>query len=609
MRIDSRLRLGRRESDRYWETIETQTGEFDRSVDEESWQRVVDPLVALVIGKLDGNAMDELQFPEGGDASLEEAFITVRDRILKFRGLCCSEDPSERALIKRLARGCARELPSDLEKWIQAEVLFHTSLNGAEFLKSIPANQIEDQMKSLVQATATLQNGLTEPDLSEEFLSGIDSRLANDRVERALKLRRESDQGWLGSRCRIISALLDRSPANWFRWLDILPHPLIQQIALNSVEDLDFLDGLLERKLADQTAGAEDLLLPSIVWRIVWLWEEIERALDDMIRTNGEGAAELRSHWVEIELPMRVRGLRDRLESQGQGIEIAGFILRYLTTFRGPQFADFQCLSQFREELLSLFGERNETESSTILLPNCTKASLIAAGVLAIRQPSPGRLTSVLHSYRQWLESAVQVWYGTFEADDKELLGVLAGVLALHDDPLQVAREIIESVVQPSEGWHFNYEGWSRSVSQLSHALVLISLAAVRIIDERGRNQNSSELMDFAWNQFHSMIQNGSLGPRRSEVGSPTVFIWACAGRALDGLDEKAARAIEVFEDPRLVLSAAENLKLNTEVFSDSLKRAVQQEAERLLTFFHHARNFAAKEEGPLRERLVKLVA
>ena len=609
MKRDSRLTARSQDRERYCAAIEARTSEFDRSISEDEWQRVVDPLAALVLECIGGESVAEPDSPIFGNESLENAFKEVRDRILAFRGLCYSEEIPGIALIKRLAKTVAVRMPANLSSWLKVEELFHSSLNGAGFLDSIPTESIEDQVEELVRSTSTFQSGLTEPDTGESYLSEVSSQPSQDRVDRALKFGWTANRGWIGAKSRIVSELLYRSShSNWLRWFESLPHAVIQQIVLNSIKDLEFLDALLEQKLNDRSPDHEDMLLPSIIWRIIGLWKEIEREINELVRVDFESAREMQSHWKGSELPARTSRLRALLESSHPGLEVAALFLRYLTPFCGPQLSEFSCIGQMRDQLFTLFEGRNQDDDILGLLVNPSKTSLAAAGVLAIRQPSPKRIDAVVEAYRSWLSAIDNAWYGRFGPEDRELLGVLAGVLARVPEPLDFARSIVDLVSEPSEGWKFNYDQWSRSVSRLSHAFMLISCTAVRIIDESGSDQRSVELMDLAWNGFHSMVENGSLEPRRGELQTAIAYIWACAGRALEDPKKKVLPAIKVFGDPRLALCAAENFKANGSI-SGVCWDSIRVEVEELLSFFHHARNFAADEEGPLRQRLLELTS
>lgn len=159
---------------------------------------------------------------------------------------------------------------------------------------------------------------------------------------------------------------------------------------------------------------------------------------------------------------------------------------------------------------------------------------------------------------------------------------------------------MIEVVQEPTQGWKFKYDRWLRSLSRLSHALVVVSLAAVNAAEDGGRGEKSSGLMELAWNEFHSMIEHGAVGARRNELAAPLAYVWCCAGKAFDGGDDEIIRAIRIFGHPDLVTCAAGNLAVYGEL-SERILQVVEREIDLLIEFYRRDRKFSPDDERRIR--------
>jgi hypothetical protein len=608
MKTDTRLRAHHPGETLHRQAAETKRRALDKSVSEEAWQTLIAPLSDLVVARIEGGANPSAVYPTDGDARFREDFEHVRGLILEDRPVHCKGDLGH-LLIQRLAALLAVRLPGGVAQWTKAAAFFKVSANWASFLESIPAEKIESWSGELIDCKLPLSDCFDGVDVTLNQLAATASGDEKDPLEKLWERKRMADYCRLSHKCEVRSVLLSRlPPTNWLHWLEGLPHPAIQLVALNTVKDLDFLETILgEMTLGRPSVRSDDLLFLSVVWRMIRLWEDIDDGIDQMIRQKFDESKEFKNQWESDDLPKRVKGLVTLLESSKEGLEVASLLLRHISPYRGPRFEILASRDQLRDELLSLFERREMELEATGLLRRPTVTSLTAAAVLAIRRPNAERLNTVLRNYEKWLAHADYVWYQKFEAHDKELLETLSDVLARSVEQLAVARSLIDAIREPAQGWKFDYTLWLRSVSRLSHALVVVSLAAVRTAADEGRGEKSSDLMDLAWNEFHSIIEHGLAEPRRDELASPLEYVWSCAGKTFDGGDDEIIRAIRIFGHPELVLCAACNLAAHGGL-SEKTKLVVKEEMDHLIEFYRRDRKFSTDDEARTRKELGKLV-
>ncbi len=606
MKTDPRLRPRHPSRALHEQRVEAKRQALENSVSKEAWQAMIAPLSDLLVARVEGSANPDTVYPIDGDARFKEDFGHVRDFILEDRPLHCEGDFGH-VLIRRLAGSLAVRLPGDIDTWTKAAALFNLSANSASFLDLVPADRIEARIGDMINGQLPLSDCFDGFDVTPDKLTEPLADDGKDALEQIWELKRMADYCRLSHECQVRSELLSlSSPANWSHWLEGLPHPVVQLVALDAVEDLEFMEAVLGEMILGLPPGqSDDLLFLSVVWRTILLWEEIDDGIDQMLRKDFDGASEVLNQWKSDDLPQRISGFVSLLESSEEGLKVTALLLRHISPFRGPQFKIMTSRDQLRDELLSLFERRDIELEATDLLRRPSVTSLTAAAVLAIRLPTPDRLNTVLRSYQEWLASTDYVWHGTFKAHDKELLGTLSAVLAKSVEPMAIARFLIDAVREPAQGWKFNYDRWFKSVSKLSHVLVVVSLAAVTTADE-GIGEDYSVLMELAWNEFHSMIEHGLTEPRRNELASPLAYVWGCAGKTFDGGDDEIIRTIRILGHPELVLSAACNLAVNGGL-SKKTKLVVEKEIDRLIEFYSRDREFSSDDEARIRTELGKL--
>lgn len=608
MKTDPRLRPHHPGEIRYLKEVEAKRQTLEHSVTEGTWRELVEPLSELVVARIEGSAIPNTVYPTFCDDRFKEAFEQVRDLILEGQPVHCDGDFGH-VLIKHLAHSLSVRLLEGVDPWTKAAAFFKVSTNWASFLESIPAERIDSQIGDLIDCQLSVRDYFDGIDVTVDQLAVAVLDEEKDALEQVWNHKRVADYCGLSHECQVRSVLLGRSsPANWSHWLEGLPHPVIQLVALNTVEDLDFLEAVLEELTFDRPSVRSDgLLFLSVVWRTICLWEDIDDGIDQMSRQNFDGSKEVRNLWESDELPIRIQRLVSVLESIEEGLEVGALLLRHISPFRGPQFKVLPSRDQLRDELLSLSERSIMALETSCLLRRPSVTSLTAAALLAIRLPTAEHLNAVLRSYEEWLTSTNYVWHRKFEDPDKELLQTLSAVLAKSLEPLTHAHCFIDAVREPAQGWKFNYDRWLKSVPKLCHGLVVVSLAAVKTADDEGRGEKSSALMGLAWNEFHSMIEYGIAESRQDELASPLAYVWCCAGKTFDGGEEEITQAICIFRHPELVLCAVANLAVYGKL-SEKIKQVVSEEMDRLIKFYRRDRKFSVDDEVRIRKELGEIL-
>lgn len=568
---------------------------LERTISDEAWEALIPPLVGFALATITGSPAPEISFPANGDLRVKDHFETVRDTLLERKAFISDEDFGC-ILVRRIAKSLADILPADVNSWVKAAALFRYCENWADFIDSIPTESIENRLADLTSPPPRMSDCLEEGE--QVFRDQVDPEIpagGTDPLEVVWQIKRTADYRGLEDECQVKSVVLRRtSPVYWSRWLEALPETIVQLVALNGIEDLEFLNTVLVGLSNRATAGPEDLLFLSVVWRTVSLWEEIDDGISQAERQNFEGSAVIRDQWLSTELPRLTRDLVSHLGSFPGGVSTAALLLRHVSPFRGPQFLKLPSRDCLRNELLALFQRRADSVRDIGLLDRPSAKGLTVAGYLALNHSSPEQLPFVFDAYSDWICNEDYIWHQRFEEPDKELLGILAAVLAKSSTPIENAQSLIQRVKRSPQGWNFSYASWLKSVSKLSHVLVVIALAADSVVREEERGHKSASLMKLAWDEFHSMFEQGFTELRKENISSPVAYIWACAGSAFEGGDTEFARSIRILGDPTLVVLAAQNLSVHGGL-TEVTRAVAEDEINQLIQFYRHARNFSAE--------------
>lgn len=614
MKPDSRLQIRSSSERGHRERFRSQQREFEKSVGEDTWQRMIGPLVDFALRRMAGSEEGELAFPADADDRLREDFASVQGAIARWRPLH-SMEVAGTVLIRRFARSMATRVPAEPASWIRASVLFSTSKEWASFFDAIPADAITGCLEELTHSPANVADCIYGLDLTSEHFINIGAQAIEVDWAKTSQLIQFASHCILHLACKVRFELLSGLPVgHLIRWLLNLPHPVVQVVALNYVRDPDFLEALVEVATMLPPSPSRDLLLLLLMRRNLQLWTEIERKILDAPRRlaplrdeDREILKWMKANWISDEMPRRSLSLVSRLERGRDSIAVAGIVLRHLVPFQGAFSEEVKCLKSFRRDLLGLFRRCGPDGVVENCVANPTTTGLAAGALLVLDNPSQQRFEQILSGYRQWLRATRQPWYRTFGPLEDEMVRSLATALAQIEDAPTVSEGLIASVRQPSQGWKFEYQRWSRSLPAVTHVIVVVALAASCIVENEGRCERSARLMELAWTEFQALVEGAPTDFRPEQIASPVAYVWVCARKALESGESRLEEAVESLDLPELVLLAANNLRNNGGLW-DSMKATIRRVVESHLSFREHDRNYPASRIAELTRELDELL-
>jgi hypothetical protein len=212
----------------------------------------------------------------------------------------------------------------------------------------------------------------------------------------------------------------------------------------------------------------------------------------------------------------------------------------------------------------------------------------------------------VLGAYSAWQGSDDFFWAGPLDGHDREVVEAMASVLAQSPAAVAEARRLLGTSQHPMQGWGFDLDAWFKAVPRIAHALIVIAAAAAHA-QNRGDTKEASELMDLAWSELDQLLRGAPLGQADGHVTSAVAWVWAVASRIFQPPHERVGLAVGRFDDVRLMISAAQNFKLNAGNLPAAAQRALREAFDARMPILERHPHVSAEALTDLRKQVAEL--
>lgn len=576
---------------RYHEAVDAKESELDASIPQTAWDAMLGPLSVAVLARARNQTIGSVSFPGQGDERCRVAFELLLAR-LQSGTTQAAQDPMDPILERRLAAYVSARVPANADVLYQTASLFHDWKARRKFSDGVPVAIIE-------QCFLELARPPTDPARCFESFGGLRDDLAAVVLtldERRKKegdewiwlsvVERYADEAHLSPEYSLRSELLARAgPAEWLTWAAHLPHAVFAAIAVNDVDDLDFIERLLEH--CHEAAASEEarrLVLVLLIRRAIQLWDQVDRSLTRVAAlTYGIEEADRteyqqwRDAWSGAELKDRASRVADILASSSDGVDAAFITARHLREHGAlmPAVAS-PVRKTFRDELLPRLAQLDlDATTRKLLGVPPVSAGLLAAALLTSRSPSDQRVKATLDGYAAWLSSESFFWKSPLESHEREVVDAVALVLAHAKAPTEEAKTLLARVGTVSQGWGFDLDAWFDAVPKTAHVLIVAACAAADALN-RGRANDATDLMELAWSGLDSLIRDAPMGITDGRVWSAIAYVWAHASRVFQGAGARIGAALVRFDDIRMMISAAQNFTSNAGPLPVDAQRALR---------------------------------
>ncbi|MGO9837287.1 MAG: hypothetical protein ACLP1X_24095 [Polyangiaceae bacterium] len=620
MRRDPRLHLDPT-TRRYHEKVARDEAVLEATVAGPCWIAMLEPLTDAILLRTRGERVTAPAFPPGCDPRFERAFSHIVKRFLQEDDH--QREPLEVILERRLAQYLGVCAPGSLLQWDAIASGLHDWKAWITFVDAVPIAVIEAHVSDLARMptdpTKCLDGFGALRDNFEGVLRTLDGlgQKEPDDWKWLDRVEHFADEARLGADMSLRSELLARAgPLPWLAWATSFPHVVLIASAVNDIDDLDFIEVLIEHcHEVPPRAESRKFAHLLLVRRCVELWERVDRSLaraaDDTWRVDVDIAEyqSMRDAWTNTEFPQRSARLAALLVASADGLCAAVVTARHLRPPRpAPQArAAAAVRASFRDRLLDELGQRDVDAMMGQLLALPTfSAGVFAASLLALKTPTVDRFGAALDAYSTWLESTGFFWASPLDGHDREVVDVIASVLAQRPMPVLDAKKVLATAERPLQGWGFDLNAWFEAVPRVAHVLIVIAAAAAGA-QSLGNAQVAGGLIDVAWSELDLLLRGSPMSSSNGHVASAVAYVWAYASRVFPRADPRVSRAIGRFDDARLMLSAAENFKLNAGALPPAAQQALGQAFDARLPILERHPHISTEALDALRRQVAEL--
>lgn len=587
------------------------------SISEEGWQIMLQPLLRRVIAVTRGNLDQTESFPSEGDPRFRKSFEAVHDN-LATRHFMMGGPAAENVLCRKLSRMVGEHLPAAPESWEAIAATLDRSFPWSEMVEGIPVERIEAAAGYLTRRIDDLMSYFESPDIWRSNLPDVLQRLdeeiqqLSDTWARARVLNRYADQTILSFRTNFTSLLIARqSPSTWLTWAVNLPHAMLTATAIQSVNDLDFIQDLAAEGVALPRSSTHELVLVLIVQQALHLWEEVGRSLLRATETSYGFTEEDRlSHaraleaWEQTEMPARCVAMATFLTTTHAGVQAAILVLKHITVFGvGTVINERQPHRSLRDELLERLDADEGDAIFSRLLASPTASGLLGAALMACKKNTVPRANAVMAGYEAWLRMDAFYWSNPLVDQDRELAYALASVLGQMASPSMFASSLLSGIHKSPQGWDFNLSVWLGHISRATHPLIVIAMSSVVALDI-GHAEEAADLMELSWNALEHFLRDAPSDLRLEQISSAVTFVWACAGRTLSAREERVAAGLKKFDDVALMIQAAVNFHGNYGSLPEDAQNVLRNAFESHEEILKAQRQVSAKDLETLKRQL-----
>jgi hypothetical protein len=574
----------------YHAKIAADEAAVEASVSETRWLAMLASLGDVVLSRVSYRRVEVPHFPPGGDPRFRNAFDHIARRLAEEDDR--QSQPLEQILARRLAEYVGIHLPTAPVDWDMIVSRLHDWKDWQAFVQAVPVETIRAHLADLTRMPADLRSCIDSfGALRENFqaaLQTLDERRTKEPDDwRWLDaVERFADEATLAPEMALRSELLARLGAlHWLSWATSFPHAVLVASAVNDVDDLDFVEELIEHRCSassETEQGRIALLL--LIRRSLELWERIGRSLERAANVWGVGDADraeisrMNEQWSQVELPARCGRLASTLVASVRGMNAAIEAVRHLRSRRQvpPSKTPSGVQLQLRDCLLDELRKGHLDEVLGRLVdPPALSASVLAAALLVLSAPTPQRLEAAFQAYLDWLASEDFYWVGPLEGHDRDIVNAAAAMLASMPAAVEDARRLLASAQCPPQGWGFEFDAWFQAVPKITHLLIVVAGAAVGV-PTSGNGERAPELMDLAWRNLDLLLRAAPIGNADGHVSSAVAYVWAYASKVFSPSDRRLSVAIARFDDVRLMISAARNFKANAGALSSAAQESLR---------------------------------
>ena len=595
---------------------------LDESVAVAAWESMLPLLHRALVNRSRGQAFDAAAFPSAGDARFRTAFETLM-RQIGGRDDDHARTPMRSVLEARLARHAGLHASDGPHEWAAIAGMFGDCQSWAEFVSAIPQATIEASVRELTRPPADPADCVRSFGALREVSSALrsldEARMRTRDAWRWLDIvDGYADEATLSNEMSLRSQLLARiAPTCWFAWATNLPHVVFTAVAINDIDDLDFLESVIEHchEGAESLAVTEIILL-LLVRRAIARWEQVDRSIDlAATRTSNVEEVDVREYeqwrdqWARTERPARVKRVAAAVLADRFGTGTPATVAKHLRRLPGADSSDaLPAQTRLREELLSGLAKGDIDKALGELAAGAEPSGLLAAALLAGLAPDDRRCRCVRDAYRAWLGSPHFSWSSPLVGDDRDLAEALAIILAKSSVPSTEAGCLLRDVYRPSQGWGFHLEAWVDSVPRVAHVVIVASRAAAVVLDN-GHAAEAAATMKLAWAELDALIVNAPTDVEDTRLRSAVAYVWAHAASLLEGADARLTAALGRLDDVRTLVSAARSFAQNAGTLPIDAQRAVRRVFEAQVPILERHPHITAEDFATLRTTVRELAA
>lgn len=507
---------------------------------DEEWRSQLAPVVALVTTRVLGTPIAEPSTPAVLDPVFREASTLLVQSIVDPERRGAGSGAAEWVLRTEVGKLLAEELKSRPETWLPVLTAELPADITSAFVDAVPPSAVQAAVETLC---TWVRSRTTVAALDPSSDSSGYENLASD-VARELEEARARGDLW--GYCERLERIAGRprfdAPLLWAQqlavrggtpvclsWLESFRHPIATAAAVRSLRDPDLLAACLEG-LGGR--NVPDLFLATLVARAeVGVWEELTETLRPEARVSEPADREMRDAewraWNEEELPARAEKwattvARAPLQQIGLAFLRSTFVIR--GEGRRPPDA---LRGNLRGRVVGAMSGAAPLDDVVpqILAKHVTRGALLAALVAVHAADAPSSLQPVLSLV---LESYAALSPYDYRVDSllddaQTLAWLLAGAIALTDDPSATWSALERAVPDRAQGWRVApYD--AEIEHRRSHVLIVGAMAG-EWLHSVHREAEAADLFESVWLRIHTWARLLIDQEERGRV--PLVHAWA----------------------------------------------------------------------------------